>query len=130
MITDEIQKRIDAISAAMLAKGLIRPEARFTFNSHAEAGASVHWYAKPTSFYADESEYFRGTIETALADAEAYVAALPSPEEARMNAFMKALGETIDLGKQNNIEVEFVNPLMALMKRLSKNALQHSAPAE
>lgn len=125
MNTDDIQKRLDAIATAMTAKGKVRPEARFALNSHAEASVSVHWFKGPKSFYADDGAYFRGPIETALAEAEAHVAALPSPEEQRMSDFMAALAETIELGRKNDIDVEFVNPLMALMKKLSKNALRH-----
>jgi len=44
-----------------------------------------------------------------------------------MQAFMESLGATIELGKSADIDVDFVNPLVVLMKRLSKNALTHAA---
>ncbi|WP_391564592.1 hypothetical protein [Sinorhizobium meliloti] len=40
-----------------------------------------------------------------------------------MKQFMGALANVIDLGKDNGIEVEFLNPLQATMKKLSDNIL-------
>lgn len=122
MTTDEIQKRIDGIAAGMLSKGLPQPNATILFKSCQEPSILLQWTSKNP--YGSRN-YFTGQIENALTEAEAYVAALPSPEQARMTAFMEALSEAIDLGKKADVEGEFVNPLMVLMKKISKNALQH-----
>ncbi len=123
----EIQKRVDAIARGMQAKAVSQANAEFSIRAHRESCVMLSW-AKHSQRYADEHKWFKGnTVEECLAKAEAYVAALPSPEEARMTAFMSALAEAVELGKKNDIDVEFVNPLVALMKRLSKNALQHQA---
>lgn len=129
MDTTTIQSRIDAIAKGMTAKALPQAKAEFDLRSHAEPVVFVSWASKATGTYADENKFFHGTMEAILVDAEAYVAGLPSPEEARMSAFLTALSDAIALGKQNDIDVEFVNPLVALMKRLSKNALQHHPAA-
>ncbi len=123
METDNIQERIDAIALAMLSKALPQPRAEFMFHANRRPTVCLAWDSnKPVSGY----KFFHGPIETVLAEAEEYVASLPSPEEARMTVFMSALAEAVELGKKNDIDVEFVNPLVALMKRLSKNALQHT----
>jgi hypothetical protein len=122
MDTDKIQERIDATAKGMAAKALPQPSAEFSLRANQEPQLMLRWKTDDTwSGY----HFITGAIETILAEADAYVADLPSPEEAKMTAFMSALGKVVDLGKQNDIDVEFVNSLVALMKRLSKNALQH-----
>lgn len=124
MNTTEIQKRIDAIATAMLAKALPQPAAEFELTSHADPQVILKW--KTDDIY-NGYHFIRGHLDAIFDEADAYVAALPSPEEAKMTAFLSALGKAVDLGKKNDIDVEVVNPLVALMKRLSKNALQHQA---
>jgi hypothetical protein len=122
METDKIQERIDAIAMGLAAKAVPQADASFSINAHREPNVFLRWKdKKPLGGH----KFFTGPTEQILAEAEAYVTALPSPEEARMSAFMSALAEAVELGKKNDIDVEFVNPLVALMKRLSKNALQH-----
>jgi hypothetical protein len=123
----EIQARIDALAVAMSDKALKTPYAEFTLKSQASSSVGLHWATTPKSAYNDGYKYFYGTAAETLDMADAYVAALPTPEEARMKAFLGALGDAIELGKKADIEVEAVNPLIALMKRLSKNALTHEA---
>lgn len=123
MDTDKIQERIDAMAAGMLARALPQPDATFSLSANRRPSAYLQWSdeRRPGGGF----KFFYGAAEKCLSEAEAYVAALPSPEEARMSAFMTALSDAIELGKKNDIDVEHVNPLMALMKKLSKNALQH-----
>jgi hypothetical protein len=123
--TNQIQERLDALARGMTAKAVPQADARFSINSHAEPYVCLAWTSRPKAGYADKHEWFKGSPEQALAAADAYVAALPSPEQARMTAFLSALSEAVELGKKNDIDVEFVNPLVALMKKLSKNALRH-----
>jgi hypothetical protein len=126
--TENIQKRLDGISGVMVAKGLREPHAQFNLKSHMQPDAHLRW--KPAkdrgSYSSDKYEWIKGdSIEALLSNAEAFVAALPDRDQVRFNEFMTALGGVIDLGKENGIEVEFLNPLVATMKRLSENALTH-----
>ena len=114
-----IQSRIDAMVVVMLAKGKKKPDATFSLRSNASFSVCVRW-DKPKDVLG-EYKYFRG--DDALDQADAFLAELPSPEQAKFNEFMTALGGVIDLGRENGIETEFLNPLSATMKRLSENAL-------
>jgi hypothetical protein len=118
----QIQKRVDALSAAMLGKALREPSAEFVIESDAGVRVTLAWQTGRDR-YAKSYEFFRGSPEEALEQADDHVAGLPSPEEARMRAFMLSLGETIELGKKVDTEVDFINPLVVLMEKLSKNAL-------
>ncbi|GAA4108607.1 hypothetical protein J1C56_01820 [Aminobacter anthyllidis] len=123
MDTNVIQKRLNALAKAMMAKGLRNPDAKFNLRANVEPQVYLTWDNIKVK-YNNHYEFFNDADITAmLAKADAFVASLPSPDEARMNEFMTALGSVIDLGRENNIEVEFVNPLIATMKRLSENVL-------
>lgn len=119
----EIQKTIDGMPAAMSAKGKRLPEV--TFRIEANAAPSM-WmrYAKAKSHWADAVDVIKGkTPSELLANADAWIAALPTAEQSRMKEFMTALSDVIELGRKSGVEVEFVNPLVETMKQLSKNIL-------
>lgn len=122
----DIQKRADALCSGMLAKALAEPEAEYAIRSGARPRLALSWKSADRLKYR-EYEFIEGGVESAFAKGAEFVAQLPSPEQAKMTAFMAALSEAIELGKKANIETEFVNPLLALMKRLSRNALTDRA---
>ena len=50
---------------------------------------------------------------------------LPSAKDENTRAFMRDLGKLIDNGRKIGLEVEFMNPLVESMKRLSENIITH-----
>lgn len=123
MTIADAQKRLDALPAAMSAKGLREPKADLTISANSELRGYLCWKDKNKSF-GDAYEFMRGKSPSdVFAKMEAFIAKLPAREEARMKEFMTALSNVIELGRQNGIEVEFVNPLVETMQRLSKNIL-------
>lgn len=128
MNADEIQSRLDTLAKAMTAKGLREPEARCSFVSQADSYVYLKWKdvtkLATNPYQSDEYKHFNKMgLEQAFHEATIFVDELPSLEEARMTQFMGALGKVIDLGKDNGIEVEFINPLTKMMKKLSDNIL-------
>lgn len=124
----EIQSRLDTLAKAMTAKGLREPEAIYRFASQVQGYIYLKWKdvtkLAESRFASDEYKHFNNMeLLEAFDAATAFVAELPSLEEARMTQFMGALGKVIDLGKDNGIEVEFINPLTKMMKKLSDNIL-------
>jgi hypothetical protein len=132
MHTSDIQVRVDQLVKAMLAKGLPQPSADFEVRSNLSPRI-VLWWKNGDKSYDRHCELVGGSDpETILDEADKFIAELPSAEENRRNAFLSALGKVIDLGRENGIEVEFINPLVKTMKRLAEAALtdQRVAPAE
>jgi len=120
-----IQSRLNALSDAMLAKGLAKPDPQFTFKSHRTPLVFIQ-YADARETYGTAYHVEQGdTPAEAFANAEAYIAAMPDAEQRKLHEFMGALGKVIDLGRENGIEVSFVNPLVETMKRLSENIITH-----
>lgn len=59
-----------------------------------------------------------------LKDAHDWVDAIPTAEERAHQAFTASLGRLIDQGRDIGIEVDFLNPLTAMMEKLATNALE------
>ena len=123
MDTTEIQKRLDRMPAAMAAKGKRMPNAEYRIEANAASCITLRW-AKAKSNWADEFNYIRGESPAdILRNTDEFIAALPTAEETRMKEFMTALSDVIELGRKSGVEVEFVNPLVETMKRLSSNII-------
>jgi hypothetical protein len=61
---------------------------------------------------------------TMLQEAHAWIDAIPTAEQRAHDAFTKSLGRLIDQGRDIGIEVDFLNPLTAMMQKLATNALE------
>lgn len=123
MTIADVQKRLDAMPAAMSAKGMKSPRADFTIRANEPPQGHIAW-PKKGRFTGDEYKFFSADTAAEILDAMAiFIAALPAPEETRMKEFMSALSDVIELGRTNGIDVEFINPLTEAMKRLSSNIL-------
>lgn len=121
----DIQNVCNELQAALAAKGKNQSVARFWIESHAEHLIMLEWQKLNARHSFDtNSQVFRGDKPAeVIANAHAFIAALPEAEVAKFREFMGALGNVIDLGRTNGIEVDFINPLTETMKRLSENAL-------
>jgi len=123
MNVEQIQARLAAIIIAMMGKGLRNPTALFQIkgderfmvgmSSGGGYGELDHWYDYPMG---DDPE-------DAFSKAEAIITAMPDANTRNMQVFMGALGKVIDLGRDNGIELDFLNPLTETMKRLSENVI-------
>jgi hypothetical protein len=124
MTIAEVQKRVDAMPAAMSAKGLREPHAQISVRANEQLQGYLKWKDKKSLYGGDGYEFIAGkTPSDVLAKMDAFIAKLPNPEETRMKEFMAALSDVIELGRQNGIEVDFVNPLVETMRRLSENVV-------
>ncbi len=126
-----IQEQVNRLSDMMLAKGLRQPRAEFELRSHSAPRVVLAWESrnKRPGDFGNYQFFDKGTVGEMLADAEVFIMKQPNAEETKFREFMGALGGVIDLGKENGIEVEFLNPLVATMKTLSKNALAYQPQA-
>lgn len=124
---DEIYAAINPLPAQLSAKGKTKPNVEFRVEANAVISMMLSWQ----QFGSDrdwerEYEYFPGTDFTeALTKVTDFIAAMPTAEQARLNHFMGELGNLIDAGRSEGIDVDFLNPLIDTMKRLSENVLTY-----
>jgi len=123
MDTKEINAKLSALVVKMLTKAIVQPDVTIVWSANEEP--HVMLYETKSSAYVKDVIYYGAgdTLADRFDDAERWIDTLPSPEEKRMKDFMKSLAAAIELGRANGIDVEFVNPLQATMKKLSDNIL-------
>ena len=61
---------------------------------------------------------------TMVQEAHTWIDAIPTAEQRAHDAFTASLGRLIDQGRDIGIEVDFLNPLTAMMEKLATNALE------
>lgn len=128
---DEIYAAINPLPAMLSEKGKVRPVVEFTIEANAKLCIGLKW-KKPysNSEWENEYEWFSGEdFNKILSEAKSYINDLPSAEQAKLNHFMGKLGNLIDAGKDEGIGVDYLNPLLDTMKRLSENVITYRPQA-
>lgn len=127
MDTKLAQKRVDNIAAAMGRKGMRQPHAELALLAFGEPQVMMRWKrgVNTGTLMGDEAYEFIHDADVAAAfdKADAFVIAQPTPDQVALNDFMAALGAVIDLGRARGIEADYLNPLVASMKKLAENAI-------
>lgn len=127
MTIDEIYAAINPLPAMLSARGKIKPEIYLQIEANAGLTLMMSW-DKRHATYAYEREYKScpgKDFQEALDKAVAFIKELPSAEQAILHEFMGKLGKLIDAGKADGIAVDYMNPLLDSMKRLSENIITH-----
>ena len=60
---------------------------------------------------------------TAITELIAFIAGLPTSADLLQKQFTESVAKSIELGKLANVDLEVLNPLTEMMKKLSENAL-------
>jgi hypothetical protein len=127
---EDIYAAINPMPAQLSAKGKVRPEVNFEVEANAKITISLKWHKFGGGDWDNEYEWLRGdTFDEVLAKAVKFIDELPSAEQARLHAFMGKLGGLIDAGRSEGIAVDYLNPLMDTMKRLSENVITYQPAA-
>lgn len=122
----DAQREINALAAIMAGKGLVKPEADFKMTANEEMRIILTHQQDRAGYKNPKFEFFRGnSLQECLDRAIDYLSQLPSVAEANRARFMRAVADAIEIGKEIGEEVEFLNPLVETMKRLSENAITH-----
>ena len=124
MKIEEIQTALGELVAAMVEKGAIRPSAEFKIKSGANFYVYL-WCAHETRQF--DGEYMKvfsdDTPAEAIDNACAYIAALPSPEEAVTREYLTRVASAIDYATENSIADEYVTPLRGVTCAMTENLL-------
>jgi hypothetical protein len=124
---DDIYTALNPLPALLSKKGKVKPVVELRIEANAGFNIAMHW-RKPYAHNDWENDYecFLGAdFAEALSKAIAFIKELPTAEQAKLHHFMGKLGKLIDAGKDDGIEVAYLNPLIESMKRLSENVITH-----
>lgn len=123
----EIHAAINPLPAMLTGKGKAKPEVSLVIEANAGFCVSMNW-AKRHSRSEWERDYkslIGQSFEEAIGKAVAFINELPSADQSKLHDFMGQLGRLIDAGKADGIEVDYLNPLLDTMKRLSENVITY-----
>ncbi len=132
MTIDEIYAAINPLPAMLSAKGKVNPRVTFQMEANAGFNISMNW-KKPYAYNDWESDYecFLGDdFAVVIGKALSFINELPTAEQAKLHHFMGKLGKLIDAGKDDGIEVAYLNPLIESMKKLSENVITYKPVPE
>jgi hypothetical protein len=128
---NDIYAAINPLPAMLSAKGLVKPEVNVLIEANANLTLMMRW-DKPyrnNSWEQDYECFSGGNFAELVQRAAEYIAGLPSAEQAKLHNFMGKLGGIIDAAKDDGIEVDYLNPLLDTMKRLSENVITYKPGA-
>jgi hypothetical protein len=124
-----ILTQCQSLEAVILDLGFNRPEVAAFINFYAGETFSVTVSMRVgDDWNSAVSQYLHGDDFTELlSQARTWVYAQKTPEEIRKEKFIAQLGRVIDEGKEIGFDVDFMNPLVETMQRLSENVLEFRA---
>lgn len=128
----DIYTAINPLTAMLSEKGKARPEVVVMIYANAQLSIYMNW-KKPYSAndWETECEVCGGeTFEACHAKAVSFIKGLPSASDAKLHHFMGKLGKLIDSGRDEGIELDYLNPLLDTMKRLSENVITYKPAPE
>lgn len=125
--TSDIYAAINPLPARLSAKGKVNPSVEFQIEANARMRIIIRWkkYGAVSDWESDYNVLSGESFDECMQKADELINALPSAEQARLEQFMNKLGKLIDIGKDEGISVDFLNPLLDTMKRLSENVITY-----
>lgn len=125
----EIQGKLDDLVGVMLSKGLREPTATVLIASQRDPAVLLQWKDESADFGTAREHLSSDNLSGSMSLAVERVRSLPSAQDRKLTEFMKVVAKAIDLGRENGIDAEFINPLTVTMKKLSENALTYRGEA-
>lgn len=131
----EIYDECLAVEALMTSRGFLRPEVAFFVNFFAGRPFCLKVEMRVTEDYSSAISFFpevqtEEEIPLLFQQAREWVAKQKSPRVIRQEQFLASLGRVIDEGNALGFDIEFMNPLVESMRRLSENVLEYKPAAE
>lgn len=129
---EEIYAAINPLPAMLAAKGKAEPKVQIEFEANAGITLWLKWRKpKGNSWELDLKCFLDSDPDIAVAKAMQFIDELPSAEDAKLIEFRTELAKLIDSGRDLGIDLDYINPLVATMKRLSENIItDQSEPVE
>ena len=116
MTVAEVQSRLDPLPRLLNAAGFKDPSASWSSRANQSPVVYVSWY---------EGISFKTKNFPSIEELEAWVKSRPSREERDKRQFLQSLSDIIAKGQEIGIDVEYVNPLVETMRKLSSNIITH-----
>jgi len=121
----DILREITRLEKLLTSKGFAAPHIEISVGfSTRELTANISYKAGGSSEYQFIHIEALDGFESLIRDTEDYINGLKSVAEIQKDAFIASVGRLIDQGREIGVEVEFLNPLVDMMTKLSSNILK------
>lgn len=128
MNASDILREITRLEKLLTNKGFTAPKIEISVGfSTRELTSNIAYKAGGSSEYQFIHVEALDGFESVIADTEDYINGLKSVAEIQRDAFVASVGRLIDQGRDIGIEVDFLNPLVDMMGKLSHNILEDAA---
>lgn len=125
MNATDILREITRLEKLLTSKGFTAPKIEISVGfSTRELTANISYKAGGSSEYQFIHIEALDGFESLIQDTEDYINGLKSVAEIQRDAFVASVGRLIDQGREIGVEVEFLNPLVDMMGKLSHNILE------
>ena len=122
MTTEQIQAALDELVTAMMGKGIVTPRAELWIKSH--DALTVYLKSADKSIEGRDYKFIIADTDTeALANARAYIDAMPAPEQAIITRHMGLLAAVVDHGREHSLPDEYVVPAQVALQAMTDNLL-------
>jgi hypothetical protein len=127
IMLEEIYAAINPLPAMLTDKGKRNPEVDFTIEANAGLSLCLKWTKRHArdDWDREYKSFLGNAFDEVLGKALTFIRELPNAEQAKLHDFMGQLGKLIDAGNADGIAVDFMNPLLDTMKRLSENVITY-----
>ena len=137
MDAHQIQAEVDDLLASCLALQMIKPFVKFDIESgKSEFGMYIR-RDLPERQYPEYEWFYGHNPESTIEAARQWLRDQPTPEQQQLQSYMALVAKAVEFGKAKGFATAMVNPLEAVMKKLSENVLTYrpaatppSAPAD
>ena len=124
MNASDILREITRLEKRLNDKGFAAPKIEISIGfSTRELTANISYRAGNEVKYQFIHIEADDGFESLILDTQDYIDGLKSVAEIQKDAFIAAVGRLIDQGREIDVEVEFLNPLVEMMGKLSSNII-------
>jgi hypothetical protein len=124
MKSNDILREINRLENLLTNKGFTSPKIEISVGfSTRELTSNIAYKAGGSTEYQFIHLEADDGFEALIQDTEDYINGLKSVAEIQKDAFIASVGRLIDQGREIGVEVDFLNPLTALMDKLSSNII-------
>lgn len=122
MNISSIKQQLNVLREEAITRGLVRPSFKIEIENDCLYYGTWSWEVESRATY---DSILSDSIDVILTKFRSEIYAVGSKEERQRVEYLKRLASTIEYGKQIGIDDDLINPLVAQMKTLSANVIEH-----
>jgi hypothetical protein len=126
MNIEQLKQKMADLVTEMQGKGVKTPRAQVAITDSGEDYVHIGCHYNQKIFGGSDYAIIHGdTLPEAISAAFAFVASMPSPEDAVKHEYLTRVASAIDYATENALPEEYVAPLRGVSTAMTENLLTH-----